>query len=354
MLKNVLNRIVGDNRASTTSSTAQPMNYATEVNMARARAPLALEDKYGYDVTTNEFLNIIASNFPEIKQTIYRNKNSGLKALIEYWKMNQNKKNKDFEKKTDPEQEAALKLFNTQKRFNSKNKAEKNLIFDGDIEKQIPKDVADAIKNLGLSQAISIKNGKLMAPHNMTDFNKNGRKISAYTKQEELKPLTNVMFNSILQGLGKITSGWAIPRNLGRLSNDTSKINRLPEIKILKSYIGGKFHQKINGIRKQIQKDKNPKYLAKKVFNMKKYIKQKGRVVPNDPTNVKNFISAKDFRNHNELIDNLKGDNIMEHKDNAERIQNMLENIIDGGDIIEKKKLAKYAKYSKKYIDDYL
>lgn len=338
----------------TIASLIPTMSYGSEANMARPRAVLPLEDKYAYDQTTDEFLNLIAENFPEIKQTIYRSKDSGLKALVEYWKMNQNKKNKEYEKKTDPEQEAALELFKKQKRFNTKSKAEKNLIFDGDIEKQIPKEVSDAIKNLGLSQAISIQNGKLMAPHNMTDFVKAGRKYSSYSKKEELKPLTNVIFNSILQGAGKIPIGWNVPKTLGRLAQDTSKINRLPEIKILKSYISGKFRSKINGIRKQIQKDKNPKYLAKKVLSMKKYLKQKGAMMPEGRTNYKNFISPKDFTSHQELLNDLRGDNIMEHKDNSQRIQGLLGNIIDSGDIRDKKPLAKYAKYSKKYIDEFL
>lgn len=329
------------------------MNYNLDLNLNRDRQPLTEIDKYGYDKTTDDFLNIIAGQFPEIKQSIYRSKDGGLKALVEYWKMNQNKKNKDYEKKTDKDQEEALQLFNKQKRFNTKSKAEKNLIFDGDIERQLPKDVSDAIKNLGLSQIISINNGRLMAPHNMTDFERKNRKYSAYSKQQELKPMTNLLFNSLLEGNARIV-GWGVPRTLSALSRDLSKINRLPEVKILKSYISGKYKQRIGNIKKQIAKDKNPKQLAKKVLNMKKYLKEKGMEVGNVHTNYKNFISPKDYKSHEELIKALKSGNLLEHKDNEKRIQGLLDQIIDSGDMKDKKDLAKYAKYSKKYIDEYL
>lgn len=326
-------------------------NYGAPINEARQ---FNATEKYGYPDTSSEFLKIIAQHFPEISASIFRNKNEGLKSLVEYWKINQNIKNKNFEKNSDVLQTQSLAEFDKQKRYIVKSKAEKNLIFDGDIEKQLPKDVADAIKHLGLASLFSIKNRRLMAPHAMPDYVLHGDNYSSYLKNQELKPLSVNLFNHVLTD-NKILN-WRPPAGIiAILNGDKKNINRLPEIQIIKSYIRGNYSKKIHAIKKQIQKNNSPKELAKKVYGIKKYLQKKNRQInPDIGLNPRSFISAADFENHGILFDNLNAQNIRAHESKPDRIQKILGDIIDGGDVANKKNLAKYARVPKKYIDDYL
>ena len=331
---------------SYTSTSRQTNFHSDEVPYTNHFATVPRE---GFSETSRKFINAIQNYFPEISKQIKKNKSNGLKSLIEFFNIVQNKKNTTYRESADLDEVAAKETYLNQKKSITAKKADNNLIFDGNIEKTIPKPVSDVIKHLGLSNVLSIQNKKIMAPHHMDDFEYKSHKISAYTKTGELKPLTNTILNAFLSDTNTIKY-WEAPSFLREIGTNPAFMNRIPEIKILKSYISGTLNKNIAKINATIAQNKNPKILAQKVWRQLK----KKPIPELSDIDHKSFISAHDFDNYALLEENLKAANIKPHKQSNERIQKELIKLIEDGNLISTKNLAKSAKYSKDFMDNYL
>lgn len=232
-------------------------------------------------------------------------------------------------REVDTEAEKSRKDFADTKKQYLRKQAGSNTILDSQKEALLPLHVSNALKTLGLVQHISISpEGKLMAPHEVdTLTSKNGKTINVWTPQGELKYLSPQTLKSFLLTKEPYTK-W-------RDGVNQWKIDTLPELKLLKSYLrNGKtsqFQSEANKIQGDYMKYFKPNIMAKRLASK---MKRMGSIKLNGKSSndeALKYILPSDLPVFNLLGDNLESENMKDVDPHYERFRGYFKDLIQRG-----------------------
>lgn len=184
-------------------------------------------------------------------------------------------------------------------------KARNRTVHDPDIEKTLPGVISTAIQTLGLAKKIPVdQSGRLIAPSDDVVSYRGKEYKTWYEKTGNAKFLTTNMLNGLLSQQAPWTS-----------LRDPRKINRIPEIKLLRAYIrfgnSPRFVQEMNKVARVRAQISNPEILARRIVSKLKKNPanlEKGKGATAEE--LRKYITPSDNANYNVMQKTLTTDNM--------------------------------------------
>lgn len=228
---------------------------------------------FGFREVAKNTFDILDRHYPEISKSLKRDRSAGLDTVLGVYNKILNNAENNTLKQLDPQTEQKKADFAIAKKNMARHFAGTQKITNFDVEKRLPEKVAAALKSLDLYDSISVSpEGRLMAPHAfdfLTLWNTAGGRnnIDTFDSQGNLKYLNSKMLTSIMQ----------YNPTYGDVPGATQSFNRIPEIKILRSYMRNfanraRFSHDVGKIEGEYRKLSSSKILSNRIFSkLRKY-----------------------------------------------------------------------------------